>query len=91
MAYVVMLISLALAEDLNRHVPTSLAGTEISQAIETYGATLLPDATPDPDQVGMVYVSISVDADDDANSLATELTAIDGVETAFVKPAEALP
>lgn len=89
--YVVILLSAGLADDLGDEAPALAPAVAIRQAMADHDATLTPGETRATEDGDMVYVTLSVTVCSQAQRLADVLGAIEGVEAAYVKPAEALP
>ncbi len=88
---VIIVISAALADDLERENSMLEAGNALRRVLDDQGAAALPGRTPAVDEDGFAYVTISVPDGVDAQGLADVLGKIQGVKAAYVKPAEALP
>ena len=91
-AYVIMLIAANIAIDLERETPILESSHTIKEIIAEHEATLIsPDAAGTPAGNGSLYLTILVPNEARASDIADALRRLEAVDTAYVKPAEALP
>ena len=89
-AYVVAELAHRLRGELDGHAAVSPAGRTLRKILAEHDAVVLPSSVSADDDA-FPYTTIEVPDMERANSLATALRAVDGVENAYAKPGEELP
>jgi len=90
-AYVVVELARRLRSELGGHAAASHAGRTLRKILAEHDAVVLPSSVSADDDDAFPYTTIQVPDMERANSLATALRAVDGVESAYAKPGEELP
>ena len=91
-AYVVIqLVQSRRATRTRERAPPALAQHKVKQLLTEHGAELIgaPEPTPGSDEITSATISVSDMAC--ARKLAAALREVDGIETAYAKPAEEAP
>ena len=90
MAFVVILISAVLMEDLATEMPSQAETGHLVEVLRKFDATPNFDANiPNPESLGGVFLTLETTGD--PHALAEALQGLDGVISAYAKPAEELP
>jgi len=89
-AYVVVELARRLRGELGGRAAASPTGRTLRKILAEHDAVVLPSVSADDDDA-FPYTTIQVPDMERANSLATALRAVDGVESAYAKPGEELP
>jgi hypothetical protein len=89
--YVVVELARRLSGELARSTPRSSEGRELNRILAEHDAVVLSPGAGVSDDSAFPFTTFEVPDMDRANSLAAALRALDGVESAYAKPGEALP
>ena len=90
--YVIVLVLAVLADDVTNRTPVLPSGIEFNRVLRENEAKLLPSAIPTNEKDGNLrYLTIDVPDVQKASRTAEALRLIPGVQTAYVKPRQALP
>lgn len=89
-AYVVVELARRLRSELGGRATRSPAGRTLTRLLAEHDGVMLPSSVS-ADDAAFPYTTIEVPDMERANSLATALRAVAGVESAYAKPGEELP